>query len=142
MDLEKISAEITLPKYLTIRILLYLLVGSICSFQLVRFLLPEPPLFPILSSPKIEEPEKLEIPNPIYNSTLGFQYIWATELPQRTDRKRILRSAANATGIEVVVFNGLTDDEVEEDERLPHFREDERVGDLACAVTHIRSWER
>lgn len=62
-------------------------------------------------------------------------------MPERIDSKRQLIAAANATGLDFIIRDGLQDTEVEP-ERPQRFPHDSEPTQLARAVDHIRMWKQ
>lgn len=124
---------------LNIRILSCLVVGAICAVAILcnfnshtRHVLSN-------SSSAVYTSSSLQ--NPIHNSTLGFQQIFSTILPERLDRREQLIAAANVSSLSFVFLDGAHDEEVREEapSTLPRFS---FAGPYACAVTHIRAWKK
>lgn len=67
--------------------------------------------------------------------------MYSTIMVDRIDRKTFLIAAANATGLDFTIRDGVHDAEVES-ERPPRFPHSSLEGPFACAITHIRTWKQ
>lgn len=72
---------------------------------------------------------------------MQFQKIFSVVLPERVDRKPQLILAANVTGLDIDIQDGVHDEDVES-ERPPKFPKLAISGHFACAITHIRIWKQ
>lgn len=59
--------------------------------------------------------------NSIYNSTLGFEKIFAINLPERTDHRDELVLASSVTGIKVDFVSGIHGDVILDEVLPPHY---------------------
>ncbi|MCJ1224985.1 hypothetical protein MMC12_001632 [Toensbergia leucococca] len=83
-------------------------------------------------------------PNPVTNSTLGFQQIFALSLPERADRRIPLINAAKATNISFTSLDAVRDKEIPKDEWPKGWNSDNehKEGELGCLISHKRTWEK